>query len=402
MTWITELQSDLIITTGDGNTYRPDWLNASYQKSFNVSEFNYPNIAGTDVERRLPRARRFNLEIYFQGENHLQNSDAFEISTEDPRPWTVEHPFYGTLLVQPSTLTFDRTQLNITKVTGTLIETINEDGVKSEIAPVDEILQNAELTNQAAAENMELVEVSASDVVAFSESNQSAFDNLKKDVGTNNQLNALTNAYNEANAAIITATQEPVIALLSAQSVLTAPARWELSIESRLNALRTVFENTINTALSYTNDSQKRYFEGQSVALMTSFCSVAVTPEPTDYDTREDVADVIEDVSTLYDQLLTTFDTISSQTYNPDRTVIQSLNSLVNQTLGQLFDIALDAKQERIFNLQDDTNLINLTHRLLGLDANDQNIQEIQNINNLSFDELIEIKKGREIRYFVG
>ena len=190
----------------------------------------------------------------------------------------IEHPFYGVITVQPSTLTFDRSQLNITKITGTVLETINDDGVKSSIVPADEIQNNAELVNNASAEAMELEVVSANDVSSFSESNLSAFEKLKKIATTNDQINALTNAYNAANSAIVNATQFPVAALLSAQSVLTAPARWELSFKDRFEAIKSVIDSTITAALSYVNGSQKRYFEGQITALMTSVCVASVTP----------------------------------------------------------------------------------------------------------------------------
>ena len=57
------------------------------------------------------------------------------------------------------------------------------------------------------------------------------------------------------------------------------------------------------------------------------------------------------------------------------------------------------AKKEYIVVVPKDTNVILLTHRYLGLDADDKNIDTFVKTNNIHFNELFSIKKGRMIKY---
>ena len=66
-----------------------------------------------------------------------------------------------------------------------------------------------------------------------------------------------------------------------------------------------------------------------------------------------------------------------------------------------LFVIALSAKQERIEYISNDSNLISLTHRFLGLEPNDSTIDQFIRINKIGLNEFLQIKKGREIKYYV-
>ena len=75
--------------------------------------------------------------------------------------------------------------------------------------------------------------------------------------------------------------------------------------------------------------------------------------------------------------------------------------SLVSFTSKNLFLLSFDARQERLYELTEDSNLIVLTHRFLGLDADDANIESFRKINDIKNDELYRVRKGRTIKYFV-
>ena len=47
-----------------------------------------------------------------------------------------------------------------------------------------------------------------------------------------------------------------------------------------------------------------------------------------------------------------------------------------------------------------DTNLIVLTHKYFGLDADDKNILAFKETNNIKNNELFKIPKGRVIKYY--
>ena len=88
-------------------------------------------------------------------------------------------------------------------------------------------------------------------------------------------------------------------------------------------------------------------------------------------------------------------------TYHADPVSQLELYELITETTGNLFALAFDAKQERTVIVDVDTNLVLLTHKFLGLDANDENMESFRELNNIKNDELFKVKKGRTIKYFV-
>src|SRR5690606_25124377 len=144
MSWVDKIQDPFTISTGSGRTFTFAWRNASRQVEFNYVEFEFPNLPGTLVQRGEVKGTRYPIEIYFQGEDHLDEAERFRAAASDKRPWTISHPFYGTITAHPISLNFDNTQLNVTKITGTLLETITQDNPKSVIIPADKIKFNHE------------------------------------------------------------------------------------------------------------------------------------------------------------------------------------------------------------------------------------------------------------------
>ena len=70
MSWKDNIELELVIQTGDEKEYRPQgWLKASFEKQFNISKFEFPNILGTYIRKTQPKGRIFSFEIYFQGED---------------------------------------------------------------------------------------------------------------------------------------------------------------------------------------------------------------------------------------------------------------------------------------------------------------------------------------------
>ena len=89
MSWIEKINSGIVITCGDGKRYEPHYILAEKSVEYNVAEFDFVNIEGTLVKRSKPRGRRFPIELLFQGDNHLDVADAFEMSAKDDRPWNI-------------------------------------------------------------------------------------------------------------------------------------------------------------------------------------------------------------------------------------------------------------------------------------------------------------------------
>jgi len=77
------------------------------------------------------------------------------------------------------------------------------------------------------------------------------------------------------------------------------------------------------------------------------------------------------------------------------------LNLLLNYTLSNLFNIALNAKQERNQILTEDSNWILLTHKFYGLDAEDANIVQLMEQNKAGLSSVLQVEKNTRVYYYV-
>ena len=408
MSWIEQIKKDLIIQTGDGKEYRPHWMNASKSVEYNVAEFDFPNIEGTLVNRGTPRGSKYNIEFYFQGDNHLSDSRTFETSAKDKRAWTISHPFYGRIIVHPTSLTFDNTQLNVSKITGTIIETITEDFPNTTVAPVDKIDEDVTAVNETlstAFEN-EAKDITASEINQLQANNNQLYDK-GKGIADSEFAEDYFNAFNTANAEIATATSEPLAAARAIQAVIVAPARFATSVRNRLMVMSNQFDalhDTVSTALT---KNLKSIFQNNGGSLISGMALAASTPQSDDYGNSNDVLTVIQTILGAYDDYLTDLDELQSDnggnpdSFIPDANSIIQLNNLINFTVANLFNIAVNARQERSIYVEEDTNIIILAHRFYGLVADDNTINEILRTNNLGLNGILQVRKGTLIKYYI-
>jgi len=77
------------------------------------------------------------------------------------------------------------------------------------------------------------------------------------------------------------------------------------------------------------------------------------------------------------------------------------LYTLRMQHESELFEIAISAQQERSILCDSDTNVILLAHRFYGLLIDDSTIQRVMDNNSIGLSEILDIKKGRKILYYV-
>ncbi|KKN55744.1 hypothetical protein LCGC14_0579540 [marine sediment metagenome] len=406
MSWLDNIKTDLVIETGDGKKFTPNWLNASKAKEYNIAEFDFPEIAGSLIDRRKPKARKYNLEIYFEGDDHLEQSKEFEKSADDPRAWTISHPFYGRIIVHPVSLAFDNTAYNTTKITGIIIETITEDNPKTTVAPAEKIEADKEVLDTTFEDSF------ANDVIPDTDDINTLLENIKIFFNTGKNIAAEAseeyfNLFNAANAAILNATAEPLAAIRAAQAVINAPALFVQSVKDRI----TVFVEQITKLISGINEiltpSNKKIHENNVGVALSAMALAASNPQEGDYDSRSKVLEIIDEITISYNTYLADLDILQTDTggeedsYIPDANSLIGLNNLMNFTLSNLFDIALESKQERSIILEDDSNIIILAHRFYGLEADDSTMDSLMEINNIGLNEILNIRKGRKIIYLV-
>ena len=405
MSWKDRLKNGYKIKMGDGKSFELLWMNATKIKEFNVAEFDYPGVKGTFVDRGEPRGRKYGIEIYFEGDNHIEKSNAFEVSSEDKRPWVITHPLYDRLVVQPTTLNFDNTVENITKITGTVIETIEEINPRTSNDPTDKINGDKIDLDDSLLVPITDISFEASDVNILLTTNDVLFAEGVKITTTNIDFETYFNAFNTANSAILTATAQPLAAMRKLQAVINAPALFKNSVQIRFSTLKSQYEKLRDSALNITTVQLKRAFEANASAVISS-AGLALVTDP-DFKSRSELIDFIDSLLNTYNDFITTLDKLqdnsanSPDSYIPDAVSQFNLNQLINFTVANLFSIIIDTRQERFLFLENDDNIITLTHRFLGPSEDDSTMDEFILINNIGPDEYLGLKKGRKIVYFV-
>jgi hypothetical protein len=412
MSWVERIQTQIIVQTGDGRQYRPQFLNASYIQDYNVATFEFADIDGTLVRKRRPKGRKFNIEIYFNGDDHLDVQETFRISCNDQRPWTIRHPMYDEIVVQPQSLNFDNSRYNETKITGTVIETIigifpvaGENGI-------DLVFGAKTLTDTTGADNYEasVDNLQAAEVAEIQADidryEASTLDRITDTLQASQFRNAIRNAQN----AVANAISDAGAAIRAVQEVINFPFQILADVESRLDLLRSQFEDTVAVLGNLTglSPNQKVYLETNGAAFVSAQCIAAISQlDNFGYDNKPQVDNVINEILEFNAFYIETIDSLitesqeQSTSYAPNPDVIFQLNNTVVTALSRLFEIAFDSRTEFVLTLQDDSNPVIECHRVYGLDQADERLAEFIATNEIGLNELLLLKKGRLLRYYV-
>lgn len=419
MSWIEQIKKDLEIQTGDGKKYKPQWISASNSTDYNLTTFEFPNIAGSLVDRRLPKGRKFPLELYFQGEEHLTTAEAFRISANDPRAWTLTHPLYGRLIVQPLSLEINNDKLNVSIIKTEVVETITEDYPKTSVVAKDKIVNAVddcnELLSSASITAMQSVGVKPLTINKFTALTKKVTAKVNKVIKKSsdfqkftNNLNKATSAINKLNSYSQMATNYKNDAMQYSQAVIKTVSELEISVKEKTEIYKNLIEDTKSSFLTANVDIvDKIMYMSNGACILSSMCLSVINPLISDFSSRKDVIDTIDIlilsnnlfIETLNENQSTNGNSLDS--FIPDAAAIFSLNAVLNFTISNLFDIALNAKQERTFILEEDSNWILLAHRLYGLKADDSTINELIRNNNAGLNEMLQVKKNRKIVYYI-
>lgn len=408
MSWVDQIETPIVITTGDGKTYQPLYYNSPKSFDFNIAEFNFPNIEGSLVKRGKRKGTRHTLEFFFQGTDQLADAAEFEESSKDQRPWTVIHPTHGAMIMQPSSLTFDNTGLNTTKITAVLIETITEDAPRVSVVPKEQVLKDVETVGNITDAYFASKTPDSDSVSSLTENTGALYDEASLYVNDSTQANEYYNLYTIANAKILDITSEPLAAIEAIKTFISYPSLFAISVKLRLEMLLNQYNSLADGITQLVTPNEKVVFENNTIGILSAMVSTVVNPlDDNDYGNAVDVTDVIDTIISAYNSFMANLDLIQSDnggdtdSYVPDYNSISGISTLVDYTVSNLLQIALSAAQERIVFLEYDSNPIIQTHRFYGLDQADVNLDKFIRNNNIGLSEFRILKKGRQLKYYV-
>ncbi len=412
MSWEQDINKPYKITTGEGSTFEVLWIGASKAYEFNVSQFEFIGVKGTLVDRREVKGRTFPIQVYLQGENHLKESRRFETASFDKRPWKIDHPLYGLLLVQPISLTFDDNEsVNYTKITGVVMETITNKGIQTKRDPIDTIEDLQVKTLEASALAFELTATPVPEDMSFN--NETIYNLGKPKISLQSEFEDYFNAFNTAESAILDATSQPLAAVRTMQTVIEAPARFVIDVDTRVDLIIDQCNALIVSMVALTvgggaiSLAQKALFENNVASLISSLSLAAGLPLAGNYKKSQNVLDVIKKIIDIYNQYVSVLGDLQTGSganpddYNPNGNAQTALNEIVNFTISNLFNIALNAKQERTYVLTEDDNAIILSHRFYGPSNDDEKLLQFIDENSIGLSEILGLKKGRVVKYYI-
>jgi hypothetical protein len=405
MSWQDNIETSIVVICGDGKTYSPLYRVSPRTKDYNTTQFEFVGIPGTLVDRQLPKGYTQTVDLIFQGEDHLEDYKAFIDSADDRRPWAVYHPMFGNLDVQPVRITEDPTGLGLTEVRVDWMNTILISGPSVKASPKETVQQSSIALSATASQAFEnnLIDPSVQDKALMQASMDDAYRLSSTIEKTGPEANKYFDLYTAASSKINEGIDIAQQLAFAAITVMTYPSYFTTGIRSRLLLLKNQFLS-ISAKLELLDDLGKKIvYETMAGALINAMANASVTVTTgNNLNSSVEVVQAAGIMSETYDSYLLNLDSLQTETYAPDVTVMSGLDILVNTAISQLLNIALSAKQERIVTLEEDSNLINLTHRFYGITSKDDSeIQKFIDQNNIGINEILQIKKGRRIVYYV-
>lgn len=407
MTWVDRYTQNLKIQTGDNKEYEL-FTKPSFTKDveYHYTEFSFVNIDGKLVKKRKQAGRTFPLEFFFIGEDCIENAKIFEISLKDENPCLINHPYYDSILAQIVQIKFDDTELNVSKVTCTAIETITDDGLSITSNPIDVIILKKEEIEGLISANPEITPT-ITDVDTLKLTTGNDYKSGVKILTLPSQAQDYFNAFNTANSAINTITSLPIQAMQALTNFLTMPAQFSANVQDRIRILLMHFDNLRQTIVGLTTVTSKKLYEAQGSALISAICLAAVTPLSGNYANALMALKVLDQLKSVKTQFFTDLDSIQNinggnpNNYFPSFTLMNALNEMLDMTIANLYTFALAGRTEYSYVLTEDSNVILLTHRFYDLDPTDNNIDEFIANNNLKWNEIgLIIEKGKTILYY--
>lgn len=408
MSWIEKTKENIIITTGDGVSYNPLYVITSKNFDFNLTEYNFINVPGSLIERREPRGTRYSINIMFQGDDHLERANDFEISSKNKKPWIIEHPMFGRFTAQPTRLTFDPTGLNNTRVTGEIIETITEVFPKAPEDPKQTAIDFSNDFGDFTTAIFEGEDFSATEQNNLLNSIENGFSIAASNISSATDFNEYFNILNSTKNSISNIQNDAFSAFQNIRKFIIFPAFISESVRFRFNIFRGQINQLIGNIKNDMSVTEKKVLENNLGNQISGLIITAVTPlGPDDFSSADEVVEFAEELVSIYNNFIDILDematpnNLNEDSYSPD---FESLNELQNGVFfvsSQLLNLSLGAEQKRELILPENDDVINLTHRFYGLDKLDENINRFIRTNQISLNGLLELKKGEKIVYFV-
>lgn len=391
----TDITNQLVrITTGDGLLYELPYKQSEYTLDFNVSEYDFLNTEGVYVDRLMPRAVRYDLTVYFTGDDNQQNAQVFIESCKDRRMWRVEHPLNGDRNMQPINISIDKTSLSHTAITISLVETITTDGLLID----QDYKQSIEVKTANMSEINEeisagLIASSTTEVAALKSTAENINQELQNKIDFQDIADEYNSTFAKINATIGSFQSDTLQVLQTVSNMLLQPKRFIDSTQDRLKFIQSQFNQFVNL-VAHLPSIYTAQFIGASV--ISSYANTSVPSGKNTYETAKDVDMVVQSLWNMYEVYVKSLQEQQDvKGFVPDYNLHMSLYELVVYTINKLYFVALDVPMVVTGETTENTSAIILAHQY------NMDIEKLFKVNNWSVSNTLIIPKNTPVIYYV-
>lgn len=377
--------------------------------------FVFPDANGTFVQDLGHTGRRYPLRVFFWGDDHDQEANAFEEALQETGVGRLEHPMYGVVDVVPFGIVTRRDNLktaaNQSIIEVTFWETTDVVYPTSQADPASSVLSAIGEYNVAASEAfsdalgldtaIERVTLENSYLALL----DSASDNLQGIADTQDdvrrQFNAIVDSVNQGIDVLIS---DPLTLASQTTQLIQAPARAATSISARLEAYSNLAESIItgenSVAETGNDDRNSNQFHTNDLYASSYVTGSVVSTVNTQFVTKAEALQAADSLLSQLDDVVDWRDENFASLEQVDTgESYQKLQNAVAVAAGFLVEISFSLKQERSIVLDRARTVIDLAAELYG--AVDSELDFLITSNDLSGSEILELPRGKEIVYYI-
>ena len=373
------------ITTGDKKEFelfvRQSDNSMSYE--FNNTIYDFLNKEKSFVDRKNVRSRVLNIIGVFQGAENTRQAENFRISSLDRNYWILNHPIYGIIYGQPLKVSFSNSDLNTTVVEVEFWETIiDSKGITSTVSTVEK-LDNLYI---------DLVQNGSNAFDGQDKRNLQSNLNVVRDNYQSlyyNNTSEFLDQYQQVSKSIDNVIRFPEQYIQDIFAFNNLVAKIKTDVFSKIARI----ENILNSILTDQNTTSK-YKEIMGASVLGTM-SQSIIEIDTNLVTRLQLVELNKTVVNSYNDYF-----LQLQGGQMDFELQSTLYSMICIAVYNLFNVTYNARQEREYVCETDTNIILLTFKFMQT-VTDENLRFMKKVNNVNTNELFNIKQGRIIKYYV-
>lgn len=406
MSWTDRLRP-AAYTSPSGVRILFDFENVRRNIARKTTGFEFTDLDGTYVQQSGRSGRRLPLRIFFWGDDHDLEAQAFDDALLETGIGRLEHPMYGAFDVVPFGNIAQRDDLKtaanqtIFEVTfwetiGALFTNTQGDPAQAVIAAVEEfnVASAAEFTGAVSLDT-------ATEQVTFKNDYQVTLDvtqsRLQAIADTSADVQAQFNAVVDSiNQSIDVLVGDPLTLAFQTAIAIQSPARAVTAIQARLDAYAGLLGLIVNQG-EVADSNRFHSLDLYGTAYVTGQVLSTVNNQ---FITKTGALEAASFLLDQMDTLVAWRDAGFAALGEIDTgAAYQQLQEAVALTAGFLVGISFSLKQERSIVLDRARTIVDLAAELYG--EVDAQLDFLINTNNLTGSEILELPAGREIVYYV-